>query len=403
MLTADELRDRYAPALIGFEGRLDPASLMAEAEAGMGLADWGGEEHGEAGFRQRLHLLCDSLETESALSPLGRSRAHSRLYLNLCGRLGVVDWHRRHRAPAPIAAPLVGTGLARAGTSFFHQLLAQDPDNRVAPMAECMIPAPPPGDAAFDAARFTLVGQIMDFHGLRRPEIEAVHPFAPENAAECLALQASAIGTEYQAHWAIPTFMARASQDMPDLLRWQIAVMQALQDGPSDRRWLLKTPQHLGTWEQTLTAFPGARVFINHRDPARTIPSILSLFAAFHRQNTTRAIDPKALARGMVERMDSMKKVTAWRDAHPQFKVVDVHYKRMTADPIGEAERVYAEFGLHLGPAARQRMADFVKTSRHAHGPKHSYSLEEFGLSEVDIEAVFGDYLDRYGIVRERG
>ena len=129
--------------------------------------------------------------------------------------------------------------------------------------------------------------------------------------------------------------------------------------------------------------------------------SSLSLLGTFQALNSDRRA-AAGQAKAAVSRMNSMKAVTAWRKTHPDFKVVDVHYTRLVADPIGEAERLYAEFGLVLTAKARERMEVFVKTNRHAHGPKHSYTLADFGLTEADIEETFGDYLDEYGVARER-
>jgi hypothetical protein len=401
--TLEDFETRYHVLLEPFVGRLTPSGLMAEAEQVMGLSDWGGPEFHEAGFRNRLAMICESLETEAALNAVGRSRAHSRILFNACGRLAVVDWQRRNPGATAIEAPLVGTGFGRSGTSFAHQLLGQDPDNNSAPMGECMIPSPPPGDPDVDAARFAFVGKLMDFHGIRAPEIEAIHPFQPENAAECGALQASTLGTEYQAFWTLPTYFAQAHADIAELFAWQKAVMQMLGSGKSGRRWLLKTPEHLSHWTALIEAFPDARIYINHRDPAKTVPSSLSLLGTFQSLSTDRRFDIRQAAKAAVARMNSMAPVTAWRKAHPQFKVIDVQYTRLVSDPIGEAERLYAEWGLTLTPRTRERMEAFVRTNRHAHGPKHSYTLADFGLTEADIEEVFGEYLDEYGVTRERG
>jgi len=400
--TVEDFESRYRPIVEPFTGRLTPSGLMGEAERIMGLSDWGGPGFQEAGFRERLALMCESMETEADLNAVGRSRAHSRILFNLCGRLGVVDWQGRNPGAPPIEAPLIGTGFGRAGTSFLHQLLGQDPDNNSAPMAECMIPTPPPGNPAVDAARFAFVGRLMDFHGIRAPEIEAIHPFQPEVAAESGAVQASALGTEYQAFFTLPTYFARAHADIAELFEWEKAVLQVMGSGKPGRRWALKTPEHLSHWTPFVAAFPDARVYINHRDPAKTVPSLLSLLGTFQALNTDRRFDVRQAAKGVVSRMNSMDPVTAWRKAHPDFKIVDVHYVRLVADPIGEAERLYGEFGLTLSAKARDRMEGFVKTNRHAHGPKHRYTLADFGLTEADIEATFGAYLDEYGVVRER-
>ena len=98
-----------------------------------------------------------------------------------------------------------------------------------------------------------------------------------------------------------------------------------------------------------------------------------------------------------------MASVTAWREAHPEVKVVDVHYMQLIADPIGEAERVYGEFGLTLSAKAKERMLAFLSRNRHGHGAqKHAYSLADFGLTKAMIEEHFGPYIDQFGIAREK-
>ena len=125
--------DLYGDALRPSDAPLAPAVQMARAEAATSLYDWGGTGFAEARFRERLAILCPALNEEAALNALGRACAQARLQINLRTRLTVVDWHKRYPGQPPIDSPLIGTGLARSGTSFFHQLLAQDPDNLTAP------------------------------------------------------------------------------------------------------------------------------------------------------------------------------------------------------------------------------------------------------------------------------
>lgn len=88
------------------------------------------------------------------------------------------------------------------------------------------------------------------------------------------------------------------------------------------------------------------------------------------------------------------------------MKIVDVHYKGLVADPVDTAETVYGAFGLDLSAEARSAMTHWLaERNRHGQaqsGVKHSYSLEDFGLSEDMVEEAFGGYLNRYDIERER-
>src|SRR5690606_23700362 len=154
----------YAPALESFAGELAPEPLMRAAERSTGLSDWGGAAWSEAAFRERLAVLCNSLEEEAQLTPVGRSRAHSRLHMMLCSRLLMLDWLGRHVGQEPeILPPFIGSGSGRTGTSFTHQLLSQDPENIFASDAQCMMPVPPPGDPAADARRNAVMDRFLRF------------------------------------------------------------------------------------------------------------------------------------------------------------------------------------------------------------------------------------------------
>ena len=50
--------------------------------------------------------------------------------------------------------------------------------------------------------------------------------------------------------------------------------------GGTGRRWVLKTPHHLGFMDLLFEVFPDVRVIQTHRDPLQTIPSLASLIHA---------------------------------------------------------------------------------------------------------------------------
>src|SRR3546814_8494428 len=71
--------------------------------------------------------------------------------------------------------------------------------------------------------------------------------------------------------------------------------MQYLQRGAAPRRWALKGPGHLFAWRELLMAFPDARLYVNHRDPGKVIPSIASLFCKLRSLFSDEAVDPVAI------------------------------------------------------------------------------------------------------------
>lgn len=398
---ADDLEAIYRLALSDFTGPLDPDALLRQAEAATGLSDLGGARWGEDGFRKRVNALCQSLETEAALTPRGRSRAHSRLHVMLCSRLRQVDWRTRKGQGAPIVAPLIGTGLPRAGTTFLHNLLAQDPANRSATASEAAIPVL---DGASADDRASLYRRILEFQGFLAPDVTAIHPYSADMPEECVFMQeASAAAALYNAFYNTPSYVQFSAPDAADAYDWQIGVMQSLQEEGGGARWALKAPGHMTRWDAMIGAFPDARIFINHRDPGKVIPSVAGLYAKLRSLCSDTVVDQTAFVRQLVANWSRLlDEVTAWRAVHPGVEVVDVRYGELIADPIGEVERLYDLWRIELRPEAKARMEQFLKHDHHGKGPARAYSLADYGLDEAAIEAAFGPYLDRYGVAREK-
>lgn len=396
----------YGAALAPSASPFEAPTLMTRAEQATGLADWGGARWAEERFRARLDALCRGLEGDARLHELGRSRAHSRLHVLLCSRLRQIDHHRGISHPPAIVAPLVGTGLPRAGTTFLHGLLANDPGNRVATAAQAAIPVTLPGEGdVSEIERTVFYERILDFQGFTAPDVTAIHPYAAAAPEECVFLQEAACAMPLGAFYNAPEFSALVAkaETGADAYVWQKGMMQSLQGEEAADRWLLKAPSHAMNMDGLIGTFPDARIFLNHRDPGKVIPSMASLYMKLYSLASDSSVDPLALGprlvanwAGILERLDT------WRAAHPEVPVVDVHYTSLIADPIGTAERLYARFGLELSGSTRKAMTDHLATDQHGKGPARPYGLADFGLSETDIETAFGAYIDRHGVLRER-
>ena len=118
---------------------LQSESLLSEARRGTGLDDFGNPP-----IKPALSLLVKSLELEADLHPLGRVliRAHLRGLLETRLRL-TQRWSRRLEMESSIIErPIFITGLPRSGSAFLHELLAEDPENRVPEIWEVMFPIP---------------------------------------------------------------------------------------------------------------------------------------------------------------------------------------------------------------------------------------------------------------------
>jgi hypothetical protein len=183
-------------------------------------------------------------------------------------------------------------------------------------------------------------------------------------------------------------------------------MMQSLQGeaepGAAGGRWLLKAPSHIVQIEALFATFPDARVFINHRDPGKVIPSVASLYMKLYSLCSDSSVDPKALGPRLVANWTGiLARLDAWRDANPQVRIVDVHYVELIADPMAAARSLYQAFGLEMTDAAHLAMTAHLAVDHHGKGPARRYGLADFGLDEAQIEAAFGGYIERYGVTRE--
>lgn len=391
----------FASALADFDDPVAADSLLREAEARTGLSDWGGKRWDDERFRRDLDILCSSIEAGARLTRTGRARTHSRLITMLVARLRYLDARKAATGADAerIAAPLIGSGMPRAGTTFLHGLIAQDPANRAVPAWEAAIPSP----LADGGDRAALYALILAFQGMTARDVTAIHPFGSELPEECIFLQEGNMGGLYGVYWNVPDYQAAIADKMRSAFDWQVGVMQYLQLGRPPRRWALKGPGHLFSWRELLIAFPDARLYVNHRDPGKVIPSIASLFAKLRSLFSGEAVDPPIIGAQQLAAWEyATREYAAWRDLEgAEAWVSDVLFTDLVTQPIETVARVYDDLGIAFGAAARETMERHLETDHHGSAPVRKYGLADYGLDEAAIERAFAPYIERFSIQRE--
>ncbi|MGE0386859.1 MAG: sulfotransferase [Gammaproteobacteria bacterium] len=387
----------------------DAQRMLHEAERRTGLADWGGEGWHEADFRRYFAALAHSLEREAGFHTRGRAAAHARVMNMLCGRLRVVEDRKRlpGLAEGEIRRPIIALGMPRAGSTFLHGLLAQDPASRAPYTWEIMFPSPPPERAGFwNDPRIGECEAAMQQQGWMREDLQKIHPFDARLADECgFIYEYSGVGY-YHAYWNLPTYTAlAAAADYVPILQIHRRFLQHLQYRNAGERWVLKAPGAIGFLDALFAVYPDICVIQNHRDPIKTIPSIASNFVELRRTFSDAPLDPREFAMLNIGSFGApIPKVIEFRRRPGMAaRFFDCHFVDMVSDPIAMARRIYGHFGLALSDEAEARMRDWLIHDQHTKGSRHRYRLEDYGLTEADIERHFGTYLDHYGVQRERG
>jgi hypothetical protein len=364
-------------------GGLDADELMERACERTGLADFG-----EDTFRDGLERLVEGLREEAGLNARGEAAAPEGLLAYLGNRLHVTDWHTRHPAiaRADVTPPVVMIGMGRTGATILHDLLGEDPANRIPRTWEVDQPCPPPDTATYETdPRIEAVQARIDATDALHPEFKTMHPTGARLGQECICITGCEFASLiFLSQYRLPAYMAWLTHeaDMAPAYRWHRKFLQLLQSHHAGRRWVLKSGAHLWALPALATEYPDALFVQTHRDPLRAISSLSSLFAVVRRtfsDDVTLAGTAEEWADSILDALD--RSVTAREDGTiPADRVIDVQFDAFMADPFGTIRSIYDHWGADLTPEAEARMRAFLaENERDKHGP-HRYTFADTGL-----------------------
>jgi len=380
---------------------LIPDDVVAEACERTGFDDFGPDV-----FREGLAVLCESINAEARLNELGELAVRDTVVNSLANRLRVFDWIRRHPEVAGerIEEPVVVIGMFRAGTTFLSQLLDQDPHNRALLRWEAGDSAPPPSPANFrsgprvDAAR--LANDLLED---LNPRMKAIHHEDADGPTECIAVMSQDFKSlSWEAIANVPSYSRwLLAADQRSAYEYHRSTLQVLQSGGVRGRWTLKSPHHAIALDALTAVYPDVRLVLLHRDPVVLSASVCSLISTL--SGTFTDADHRAYVAehwtAMLE--ESVRRIDAFRAAHPEHPIVDVQYADLVDDPLGTVEDLYAACGAVLDDTARDAVAAYVNAHPKGKFGTHGYDLAEFGLDPGELAERFSGYVDRYGIAVE--
>jgi len=350
-----------------------------------------------------LNRLVDALNSEARLNARGEKSVEGNLTATLANRLRVEDYLARHPQllERPIEKPLFVFGLPRTGTTLVINLLNQDPARRSFLRWEAFDSVPPPRPGELHAGpRFEKAQAQIDMSLKYAPHISAIHHEDGDSPTECqFAMSPSFCAQVYDSQYHIPSYH-RWFLDEADYLpafRYHKRLLQLLQ-AEAPGRWTLKNPWHPLFLDALTTVYPDAQLVMTHRDPVEVVGSACSLLKAV-RPMFTDNVDPIAIGVTLLETFDRMiERTVAYKQKHGWDAIHDLQYADVMRDPIGEIRKVYARFAEPLAAAAEAAMQTYMaKNPQGKHG-RHSYALEDYGLTREQIRARYRDYCERFRI-----
>jgi hypothetical protein len=189
--------------------------------------------------------------------------------------------------------------------------------------------------------------------------------------------------------------------DQTSAYEYHRLVLQTLSSGGVRGRWTLKSPHHALALDALTAVYPDARLVLLHRDPIVLSASVCSLIGTLSGTFTGADHRRYIAEHWPMVLKESIDRVNAFRDVHPEHPIIDVQYRDLVSDPVATMGALYAALGESLDPVAEAAMADYVARNPKGRFGTHGYDLAALGLDAGELQERFAGYVERYEIAPE--
>jgi hypothetical protein len=376
---------------------LTEESLLNEAKRQSGLSDFG-----DLWFLEPMGKLLDSIHDEAKLSPAGVAGQGARIVHGLVSRLRLQDALKRNPEILSEKVTVAGTivGLPRTGSTMFHRMLSNAPGINSIKWFETQFYAPFAGEERGNPVeRRALATKVME--GYVAAGMMSIHPFAIDAPdEEIIIMDQFFVGTMPESAMYVPSYSewlgtfdhTKAYEDLKTVLKF----FQWQDVGRQGKRWVLKTPGHLPTLDTLFKVFPETTVITTHRDPISTVPSYCSMTNSLVHMNSDQ-VDDVEFGRFTEKRWAGfLERYEAARQRIGAHRFVDIKYEDLVKAPLDQARPVLAKLGVEMTPEVEDGMKEWLQENARDKRAAHHYTLEQFGLSEAELEKDFKSYRERF-------
>jgi hypothetical protein len=375
--------DRFADHLGLFRRPVPPEKLVDLARRRSGLDDFG-----EWSFEEPLAVLLRSYYEEANLSAFGRIAVRWDMLRFLSNLLRLREEEKKNPAVLEerIDRPIFVLGLPRSGTTFLHNLLADDPGNLTPRCWQTVFPYPigAQKNGSRDRRPELTARQYSQFLMLA-PELPSLHPLDAHAAQECIEITGHVFRSlRFDTTHYIPSFQLWL-EDVGHLeaYRFHKRFLQHLQHQNGAGQWILKSPDHIFALKALCEVYPDARFVFVHRDPMKVLPSVARLTEIL-RQPFTRKIDRQQIGRQVSSRWELGSKLLIeaadWLKSSPE-RIVHIRYKDLVRDPYAIVTDLYRHFGMTLSGQGEQGLKRSIAERPDGGYGRNSYRFEDYGLN----------------------
>ena len=360
------------------------------------------EYFGNPLFLEGFECLVQSINEEADLNEIGMEAQQHRLVGILANLLRIEDACIQYPdiLNEEIKSPVVIVGLPRTGSTMTHRLLASDPKHTAMLWWEGRYPAMLPNEVRGHPNERMEMGKAeVEAVMQASPEALTIHPWDYKGAdEEILLLEHTFFSTVPESFMRLPTYSKWVeSQDHIHAYAQLKKMLQYLQwqnPGRDKKRWVLKSPHHLGFIDKLLKIFPDSKVIQTHRDPLKTVPSFYSMCSNLF-EPLTNSYDKNEIGHHWAHKLAKVLNHCMEVSNLNKENFLNLEFKKMIKDPILEMEEVYNFIGEDFNDQAENAMNAWKEENQHEMGA-HQYSLEEFGLESSFIDSYFREYINQY-------
>ena len=177
-------------------------------------------------------------------------------------------------------------------------------------------------------------------------------------------------------------------------LRMMLRVLQHQRGG--NKRWVLKSPQHLEQFPALLKVFPDATFIITHRDPVDVSVSMATMMTYVMRM-TVDKVDVPTVANYWITRIDELLSgCMRDHDSLPPDRTIDIRFDKFMADDLAMVERVWETADYRPTPESRAAVVDYLAGHTRGRLGQIDYRPGDLGLDRDELCERFAPYVERF-------
>ena len=352
---------------------------------------------GEDDFSKPLEILINSANKNNEFNLFGSIAFKNQLRDRLKMRSKLYEFTKGKDFPSP-SSPVFVTGLPRSGTTFLFNLLALDKNHRSPRYWEIMSLMPLVKND-FDIKRRELkINAELKFARIIIPKLRNMHHIRANSPEECELLATINVRSfVYMCMANVPEYVEYLKDcSFESVFKWHKKFFQVLEINGRPKRWLLKDPSHIGHISEILSVYPNAKFINIHRNPIESVGSFCSL-AKNIRSAFSKNINPQEIGDSIMDFWQhNLEKGIHSKKELSSDQIIDISYTNFINDPLTTVKNIYSKFGFDMDISTENEIESYLLKQSKLKKEKHSYSLEEFGLSNEKIEYHFKNYIMGY-------